>query len=210
MSIWKLAVITATLLVGSLAAADRIKDLTEVAGVRTNKLIGFGLVVGLQGTGDGKDLPITAQALKTTLSGLGVSVDGPVSDFDLGDQMASLAAQNAKKELKLENVASVMVTAELPPFAKPGQSIDINVSAIGVAESLRGGTLILTQLRGVDGETYALAQGALSITGISSSAAGSSVQIGVPTAGRIPNGASVERRVPTPFDTADHIVLNIR
>ena len=210
MSIWKLAVITATLLVGSLAAADRIKDLTEVAGVRTNKLIGFGLVVGLQGTGDGKDLPITAQALKTTLSGLGVSVDGPVSDFDPGDQMASLAAQNAKKELKLENVASVMVTAELPPFAKPGQSIDINVSAIGVAESLRGGTLILTQLRGVDGETYALAQGALSITGISSSAAGSSVQIGVPTAGRIPNGASVERRVPTPFDTADHIVLNIR
>jgi len=210
MSIWKLAVITATFLVGSLAAADRIKDLTEVAGVRTNKLIGFGLVVGLQGTGDGKDLPITAQALKTTLSGLGVSVDGPVSDFDLGDQMASLAAQNAKKELKLENVASVMVTAELPPFAKPGQSIDINVSAIGVAESLRGGTLILTQLRGVDGETYALAQGALSITGISSSAAGSSVQIGVPTAGRIPNGASVERRVPTPFDTADHIVLNIR
>ena len=210
MSIWKLAVITATLLVGSLAAADRIKDLTEVAGVRTNKLIGFGLVVGLQGTGDGKDLPITAQALKTTLSGLGVSVDGPVSDFDLGDQMASLAAQNAKKELKLENVASVMVTAELPPFAKPGQSIDINVSAIGVAESLRGGTLILTQLRGVDGETYALAQGALSITSISSSAAGSSVQIGVPTAGRIPNGASVERRVPTPFDTADHIVLNIR
>tara|TARA_B110000003_G_scaffold86082_1_gene88137 strand:+ start:25397 stop:26551 length:1155 start_codon:yes stop_codon:yes gene_type:complete len=210
MSFWKLALTVAALMVGSFAAADRIKDLTEVAGVRANKLVGFGLVVGLQGTGDGKDLPITAQALKTTLSGLGVSVDGPVSDFDLGDQMASLAAQNAKKELKLENVASVMVTAELPPFAKPGQSIDINVSAIGVAESLRGGTLILTQLRGVDGETYALAQGALSITGVSSSAAGSSVQIGVPTAGRIPNGATVERRVPTPFDTSDHIVLNIR
>ena len=139
MSFWKLALTVAALMVGSFAAADRIKDLTEVAGVRANKLVGFGLVVGLQGTGDGKDLPITAQALKTTLSGLGVSVDGPVSDFDLGDQMASLAAQNAKKELKLENVASVMVTAELPPFAKPGQSIDINVSAIGVAESLRGG-----------------------------------------------------------------------
>jgi flagellar P-ring protein precursor FlgI len=191
-------------------SADRIKDLTDVAGVRTNKLIGFGLVVGLQGSGDGKDLPLTAQALKTMLSGLGVSVDGPVSDYDLGDQMAALAAQNAKKELKLENVAAVMVTAELPPFAKPGQKIDINVAAIGVAESLRGGSLIMTQLRGVDGQTYALAQGAMTVTGITANAAGSSIQIGVPTSGRIPNGATVERRVQTPFDTADQIVLNVR
>ena len=191
-------------------AADRIKDFTDVAGVRSNKLIGYGLVVGLQATGDGKDLPITAQALKTTLSGLGVSVDGPVSDFDLGDQLAALAAQNAKKELKVDNVASVMVTAELPAFSKPGQRIDVNVSAIGVAESLRGGTLILTQLRGVDGETYALAQGALSITGVSADSAGTSVQVGIPTSARIPNGATVERLVPTPFDKADPIVLNIR
>lgn len=203
------ALVTA-LLATSTASADRIKDLTDVAGVRTNKLIGFGLVVGLQGSGDGKDLPLTAQALKTMLSGLGVSVDGPVSDYDLGDQMAALAAQNAKKELKLENVAAVMVTAELPPFAKPGQKIDINVAAIGVAESLRGGSLIMTQLRGVDGQTYALAQGAMTVTGITANAAGSSIQIGVPTSGRIPNGASVERRVETPFDTADHIVLNVR
>ena len=168
------------------------------------------MVVGLQGSGDGKDLPITAQSLKTMLSGLGVSVDGPVSDFDLGDQMAALAAQNAKKELKVENVASVMVTAELPPFAKPGQRIDINVSAIGVAESLRGGTLIMTQLRGVDGQTYALAQGAMTVTGISVDAAGSSIQIGVPTSGRIPNGATVERMVDSPFEASDHIVLNVR
>ena len=205
-----LSALVSTLLVTSTAAADRIKDLTDVAGVRTNKLIGFGLVVGLQGSGDGKDLPLTAQALKTMLSGLGVSVDGPVSDYDLGDQMAALAAQNAKKELKLENVAAVIVTAELPPFAKPGQRIDINVAAIGVAESLRGGSLIMTQLRGVDGQTYALAQGAMTVTGISADAAGSSIQIGVPTAGRIPNGATVERRVETPFDSADHIVLNVR
>jgi flagellar P-ring protein precursor FlgI len=190
--------------------ADRIKDLTNVAGVRTNKLIGFGLVVGLQATGDGKDIPLTAQQLKTTLSGLGVSVDGPVSDFDLGAEMASLASANAKKEMKLENVAAVMVTAELPPFAKPGQKIDIGVSAIGTAESLRGGSLILTQLRGVDGQTYALAQGALTITGVSAESSGTSVQVGIPTAGRIPNGATVERAVATPFDTADHIVLNLR
>ena len=189
---------------------DRIKDLTDVAGVRSNQLLGFGIVSGLSGTGDGKDLPITAQALKTLLSGMGVSVDGPVTDFDLGDQMATLAAQNAKKEVKVENLASVMVTAEIPPFAKPGQRIDVSVSAIGVAESLRGGTLIMTQLRGIDGQTYAIAQGALTVSGVSADAAGSSIQIGVPTSGRIPNGATVERMVESPFDSAEHIVLNIR
>lgn len=206
----KTVILLLGLVVTSISSADRIKDLTDVAGVRTNKLVGFGLVVGLQGTGDGKDLPLTAQGLKTMLSGLGVSVDGPVSDFDLGDQMADLAVQNAKKEMKVENVAAVMVTAELPPFAKPGQKVDVNVAAIGVAESLRGGSLVMTQLRGVDGQTYALAQGAMTVTGISTDAAGSSIQIGVPTSGRIPNGATVERMVDTPFDSADHIVLNVR
>ena len=206
----KTVILLLGLVITSTSSADRIKDLTDVAGVRTNKLVGFGLVVGLQGTGDGKDLPLTAQGLKTMLSGLGVSVDGPVSDFDLGDQMADLAVQNAKKEMKVENVAAVMVTAELPPFAKPGQKVDVNVAAIGVAESLRGGSLVMTQLRGVDGQTYALAQGAMTVTGISTDAAGSSIQIGVPTSGRIPNGATVERMVDTPFDSADHIVLNVR
>ena len=203
-------ILLATLLSSTFVSADRIKDLTDVAGVRSNQVLGFGLVTGLQQTGDGKDLPMTAQALKTLLSGMGVSVDGPITDFDLGDQLVSLATQNAKKEVKVENVAAVMVTAEIPPFAKPGQRIDVNVSAIGVAKSLRGGQLIMTQLRGIDGETYAVAQGALTLTGVSVDQAGSSVQIGVPTAGRIPNGATVERMIATPFDTAEHIVLNIK
>lgn len=194
----------------ALAQADRIKDLTDVAGVRPNQLVGFGLVAGLAGSGDGKDLLITAQQLRTTLSGLGVSVDGPISDFDLGDQLSSLAAANASKELKLENVASVMITAELPPFAKPGQRVDINVSSIGVAQSLRGGTLILSELRGVDGEVYALAQGPLTVTGLTADAAGTSVQIGVPTSARIPGGALIERMVPNPFEESDHIVINVR
>ena len=183
-------ILLATSLSSTFVNADRIKDLTDVAGVRSNQVLGFGLVTGLQQTGDGKDLPMTAQALKTLLSGMGVSVDGPITDFDLGDQLVSLATQNAKKEVKVENVAAVMVTAEIPPFAKPGQRIDVNVSAIGVAKSLRGGQLIMTQLRGIDGETYAVAQGALTLTGVSVDQAGSSVQIGVPTAGRIPNGAT--------------------
>ena len=206
----KLILLLSAILLSSVSYADRIKDLVDVGGVRPNKLIGFGLVVGLQGSGDGKDLPITAQALKTMLSGLGVSVDGPIGDFDLGDQLTSLAAQNAKKEIKVENVAAVMVTAELPPFAKPGQRIDVNISAIGVAESLRGGSLIMTRMRGVDGQIYALAQGPLTVTGVMADAAGTSVQIGVPTSGRIPNGAIVERMVETPFETAEHIVLNVR
>ncbi len=196
--------------VQGIAIADRIKDLTDVAGVRANQLLGFGLVAGLSGTGDGKDLLITAQQLRTTLSGLGVSVDGPISDFDLGEQLQTLAAANANKELKVENVAAVMVTSELPPFAKPGQRVDVNVSAIGIAASLRGGTLILTELRGVDGEVYALAQGPLTVTGISADAAGTELQIGVPTSARIPNGALVERMVPNPFEDSEHIVLNIR
>ena len=205
-----LSIFFTALILSSSATADRIKDLIDVAGVRSNQVLGFGLVTGLQQTGDGKDLPMTAQALKTLLSGMGVSVDGPITDFDLGDQLVSLATQNAKKEVKVENVAAVMVTAEIPPFAKPGQKIDVSVSAIGVAKSLRGGQLILTQLRGIDGETYAVAQGPLTLTGVSVDQAGSSVQIGVPTSGRIPNGATVERMIATPFDTSEHIVLNIR
>jgi len=205
-----LSIFFTALILSSSATADRIKDLIDVAGVRSNQVLGFGLVTGLQQTGDGKDLPMTAQALKTLLSGMGVSVDGPITDFDLGDQLVSLATQNAKKEVKVENVAAVMVTAEIPPFAKPGQKIDVSVSAIGVAKSLRGGQLIMTQLRGIDGETYAVAQGPLTLTGVSIDQAGSSVQIGVPTSGRIPNGATVERMIATPFDTSEHIVLNIR
>ena len=135
---------------------------------------------------------MTGQSLTSLLSGLGVSIDGPVSEFDLGENLIRLAQQNATQPLQTDNLASVMVTAEIPPFAKPGQRIDVNVSTVGTAESLRGGSLILTELYGIDGQVYAMAQGALTVTGVSASAAGSSVEIGVPTSGRIPNGAIVE------------------
>ena len=190
--------------------ADRIKDLADVAGVRSNQLVGYGLVAGLSGTGDGKDLRVTGQSLSSLLSGLGVSIDGPVSEFDLGQNLINLAQLNATQPLQVDNLASVMVTAEIPPFAKPGQRIDVNVSTVGTAESLRGGSLVMTELYGIDGQVYAIAQGSLTVTGISQTGAGSSVEIGIPTAGRIPNGAIVERLIESPFETADHFVLNVR
>lgn len=195
------ALALAAALVPQAAHADRVKDLTSVAAMRTNQLVGYGLVVGLQGTGDGADVSFTTQSMKAMLSRLGVSLEGPLSDFD--------TAANAGK-VDLKNAAAVMVTAELPGFAKPGQKIDINVSAIGKASSLRGGNLILTSLRGVDGEIYALAQGNLTTTGIDASAAGSKVAIGVPTSARIPSGATVERIVDNPFATAEQLILNVR
>ena len=183
------------------ATADRIKDLTTVAGVRSNQLIGYGLVVGLNGTGDGGAVPYTGQSLRSILGRLGVNVDGVLSDFDVaGTQASSIPA---------DNVAAVMVTASLPAFAKPGQSIDVNISTIGAASSLRGGTLIMTRLRGVDGEVYALAQGPLTSTGVEVNAAGDEITIGVPTSGRIPNGATVERMVESPFNRSEYIVLNV-
>jgi flagellar P-ring protein precursor FlgI len=183
------------------AWADRIKDLASVAAGRTNQLIGYGLVVGLQGSGDGSDVSFTAQSMKSMLSRMGVSLDGPLSDFEQGTTAG---------KIDIKNVAAVMVTAELPPFAKPGQKIDINVSAIGKATNLRGGNLLLTSLRGVDGEVYGIAQGALTATGIDANAAGSKVSIGVPTSARVPNGATVERMVETPFESSDHVVMNVR
>ena len=205
-----ITLLTTTLLMPSVTFADRIKDLVDVAGVRSNQLIGFGLVGGLSGTGDGNTLRVTGQSLSSLLSGLGVSVDGPVTEFDLGDNLVNLATQFAQQPLQVDNLAAVIVTAEVPPFAKPGQRIDVNISTVGTAESLRGGNLILTELRGIDGQVYALAQGSLTVTGISADAAGSSIEIGVPTSGRIPNGAILERLIETPFETADHFVLNVR
>ena len=184
------------------AFADRIKDLTSVAAMRSNQLIGYGLVVGLPGTGDGADVSFTAQSMKTLLNRLGVSLEGALSDFET-------AASTGKVDIK--NTAAVMVTAELPGFAKPGQKIDVTVSAIGKASNLRGGTLLLTSLRGVDGEIYAISQGSLNATGIdATAAAGSKVVIGVPTASRIPQGATVERIVENPFDKAERVILNVR
>lgn len=185
----------------SWAHADRVKDLTTVAAMRSNQLIGYGLVVGLQGTGDGSDLSFTTQSIKTLLSRLGVNQESPISDFET-------ASGGGKIDVK--NAAAVMVTADLPGMAKPGQRIDINISAIGKATSLRGGSLLLTSLRGVDGEIYALAQGALLATGIDAGGAGSKVSVGVTTASRIPGGASVEKTVDNPFDKADNVLLNVR
>ncbi len=191
----------------NLAFADRIKDLTSLAGARSNQLVGFGIVVGLAGTGDRDKISFTAQSLKSTLERLGVEVDGPISNYDLFTRGVSNLAYD---KTKLDNVASVIVTADLPPFAKPGQKIDVNVSTAGLASSLMGGNLVLTELRGADGEIYALAQGSLAVSGVDVNAAGSSVSIGVPTSGRIPNGAIVEREVRTPFHDSEYLVFNTR
>lgn len=185
--------------------ADRIKDLTTLAGARSNQLVGYGLVVGLAGTGDRDKISFTAQSLKATLERLGVDVDGPISNYDL---FSRGVANLAYDKTKLDNVASVLVTATLPAFAKPGQEIDVNVATAGLATSLMGGSLILTELRGSDGEIYALAQGQLTVSGVDVNAAGTSIKIGVPTSGRIPGGAIVEREVETPFQTSDYLVFN--
>lgn len=185
----------------SLAHADRIKDLTTMAAMRGNQLIGYGLVVGLQGTGDGSDLSFTTQSMKTLLNRMGVNQENPLSDFE---------AATSGGKIDLKNVAAVMITADLPGMSKPGQRIDINVSAIGKATNLRGGSLLLTSLRGVDGQIYALAQGSLTATGIDAGGAGSKVSTGVTTAARIPGGATVEKAVDNSFDKADNVLLNLR
>ncbi len=194
--------ITLSLIVMQPAQADRVKDLASAAAARSNQLVGYGIVVGLQGTGDGAQVAFTVQTIRSMLVKMGVGLDGPLSDFE--------RAAAAAGRFDVQNAAAVMVTAELPAMAKPGQRIDINVGTLGKASSLRGGTLILTSLRGVDGEVYALAQGQVNTTGIDASGAGSKVAIGVPTSARIPNGATVERMVDTPFDKSDFIVLNTR
>ncbi|MGA1064155.1 MAG: flagellar basal body P-ring protein FlgI, partial [Burkholderiaceae bacterium] len=142
---WVAAAVALAILLAGPAQADRVKDLASAASMRSNQLLGYGLVVGLEGTGDGADVSVTASSMKAMLGRLGVNIDGSLGDFD--------TASGGKLDVK--NVAAVMVTAELPGFAKPGQKIDVNVSAIGKAKSLRGGTLILTSLRGVDGQVYA-------------------------------------------------------
>lgn len=175
-----------------LANAERIKDLASIAGVRSNQLVGFGLVVGLDGTGDQtSQAPFTTQSLKSMLAQLGV-------------------AQPPGSNPQLKNVAAVSLHAELPAFAKPGQRIDVTVSSIGNAKSLRGGSLLMAPLKGADGELYAIAQGSIVAGGFGASANdGSKITVNVPSAGRIPNGASVERGVPTAFAQSDALVLNL-
>ncbi len=162
-------------------AASRIKEIAAVEGVRSNQLSGFGLVVGLDGTGDQTtQMPYTSQGMTNYLQQLGITLP-----------TASVS------QLQLKNVAAVLVTAQLPAFARPGQAIDVNVSSIGNSKSLRGGMLIVTPLKGADGEIYALAQGNLIVAGAGAAAGGGKVQINHLSAGRIPNGAQVERVVPT-------------
>ena len=171
------------------AAADRLKDLTSIGGVRTNQLVGYGVVVGLAGTGDGSS-GLTLQSLQSM-----------VSQFGLVTDSANLTAKNA---------AAVMVTAEMPAFMKPGQRMDVTVSTVGGAKSLRGGMLLMTPLLGADGETYAIAQGSLVVGGLGVTGNdGSSVIVNVPTVGRIPRGAFVERMVETPFQSTDTVLLNL-
>ncbi|MGH8598641.1 MAG: flagellar basal body P-ring protein FlgI [Gammaproteobacteria bacterium] len=191
-----------TVLIGLLAAllmqapidahAERVKDLAAVAGVRDNQLVGFGLVVGLDGTGDQtSQTPFTIQSIKNMLLQLGITVPDNVNP-------------------QLKNVAAVMVHATLPPFAKPGGTIDVTVSSIGNAKSLRGGSLIMTPLKGADGGIYAMAQGNLVVGGFGAETKdGSSISVNVPSVGRIPNGATVEREVASPFLTDPNLTLNL-
>ncbi|MDR3019041.1 flagellar basal body P-ring protein FlgI [Delftia acidovorans] len=176
------------------AHATRIKEVAAIQGVRSNQLTGYGLVVGLDGTGDQTtQMPYTKQALSNYLEQMGIS----------------LPATGNTGQLQLKNVAAVIVTAELPAFAQPGQAIDVVVSSVGNAKSLKGGTLVATPLRGADGEIYALAQGNLVVGGAGASAGGSKVQINHLSAGRVPQGAQVERAVPTPINEGDSITLGL-
>ena len=187
--VWVLA---SVLMLPSLAQAIRVKEIATVQGVRSNQLTGYGLVVGLDGTGDQTtQMPYTSQSLNNYLQQMGVTL--PVG---------TTAPQ-------LKNVAAVLVTAQLPAFALPGQFIDVNVSSIGNSKSLKGGTLITTPLKAVDGEIYALAQGNLVIAGAGASAGGSKVQVNHLSAGRIPDGAQVERSVPSPVQEGNSISLGL-
>ena len=184
----QLLAVTALTLLGATARADRIKDLATMAGVRSNSLSGFGVVVGLDSTGD-KDISVTQQAMRSVIERFGV---------------------NVPRDIEVKNAAAVMVTADLPAFAKPGQRIDVTVSTIGKAKSIRGGTLLMTPLVGADSQVYAIAQGAVAVGGLGVQGKdGSSLSVNVPTTGRIPGGASVEKLVANDFGSAPSIVLNL-
>lgn len=182
---------TLCLLMPFAASADRIKDMASIQGVRDNQLLGYGIVVGLDGSGDQTtQTPFTVQSIITMLSQMGVNLPQGTS-------------------LQLKNVAAVMVTATLPPFAKPGQTIDITASSIGNAKSLRGGTLLMTPLKGADGQVYAMAQGNMLVSGVGASSGGASVQVNHLSVGRVPAGATVERAVPTLLGQGDFIHLEL-
>lgn len=174
------------------ARAERVKDLASVAGVRGNQLVGYGVVVGLDGTGDQtSQAPFTVQSILNMLAKFGVTLPAGANP-------------------QLKNVAAVTVTAELPAFSKQGQTIDVTVSSIGNSSSLRGGALLMTPLRGADGEVYAMAQGSVVVSGFGVSGKdGSKVTVNVPSGGRVPNGATVEREIKTAFGTEPYVTLNL-
>ncbi len=181
----------AALVLSSVAQAERIKDIAAIQGVRVNQLVGYGLVVGLDGTGDQTtQTPFTTQSITNMLMQMGVNLPPGTN-------------------MQLKNVAAVMVTADLPPFAQAGQAIDITVSSMGNAKSLRGGTLVMTPLKGADGQVYAMAQGNLVVSGAGASASGSKVQINHLSVGRIPSGATVERSVATVLGASGTINLEL-
>lgn len=185
------AVAIIALMASPLVYAERIKDITSIQGVRTNQLIGYGLVVGLDGSGDQTtQTPFTVQSLTSMLTQLGITLPPGTN-------------------LQLKNVAAVTVTANLPAFAQPGQNIDVTVSSIGNAKSLRGGTLLMTPLKGIDGQVYAIAQGNVLVGGAGGAAGGSSVQVNHLSAGRVPSGATVERPVMMPVGQGDTINLEL-
>lgn len=184
--------LTVLMVTPSLVAAERIKDIASVEGVRVNQLVGYGLVVGLDGTGDQTNqAPFTAQSFRAMLKQFGI-------------------AMPEGENFQLKNVAAVAVHAELPAFAKPGQKIDITVSSVANAKSLRGGSLLLTPLKGLDGNIYAVAQGNLIVGGFGAEGSdGSRITVNIPSVGRIPDGAMVERAIATQFGGRDNIVFNL-
>jgi flagellar P-ring protein precursor FlgI len=191
MIIWRFIVFMLLTLpmVFNTANAERIKDITSIAGVRSNQLIGYGLVVGLDGSGD--KAPFTTQTFKNMMAEFGITIP-------------------SGSDPKLKNVAAVSITAEMPAFAKPGQRLDITVSSLGNAKSLRGGSLLFAPLKGADGQVYALAQGNLVVGGFGIQGGdGSKITVNVPSVGRIPNGAIIERSIPNSFGHGDSLVLNL-
>ena len=176
------------------ASADRIKDIASIQGVRDNQLIGYGLVVGLDGSGDlTMQTPFTVQSVMSMLTQMGVNLP-----------------PSASTTMQLKNVAAVMVTAMLPPFAKPGQTLDVTASSLGTAKSLSGGTLLMTPLKGADGQVYAIAQGNVLVGGVGASSGGASVQVNHLSVGRLPSGATVERAVSTLLGQGDFIHLELK
>lgn len=195
--IWRIPAVlalAASMLLMALApalSASRIKDVASLQAGRDNQLIGYGLVVGLQGTGDSlRSSPFTEQSLRAMLQNLGISTQGG--------------------ESRAKNIAAVLVTANLPPFASPGSRIDVTVGSLGDSTSLRGGTLVMTSLSGADGQIYAVAQGSVVVTGFNAQGDAATLQQGVTTAGRVPNGAIIERELPSRFKDAVDLVLQLR